>query len=400
MKKLKKHLGIGTVNISSVEKKFIIDILTKNRLSYGPYTQKFEKKFARLHKRKYAFFCNSGTSALQVGLHALKTYFNWRDGDEVLVPAITFIASPNVVLKNNLKPVFVDIDSEFYEIDPKKIEDKINNKTRAIMPVHLFGQPCDMEPIIKIAKKYKLKIIEDSCQVVLAKYKGNVVGSWGDVSCFSTYATHLIVTGVGGLVTTNNPKLAQIIKSLLNHGRDEIYISIDDDDTQDPKKLKKFIKKRFSFIHLGYSYRLTELEGALGLGELKRLRQIIKQRQKNAKYLIEGLKKFDGLLQLPELRKDTEHAFMLFPILVKNQKLKIEKLLLFLEKNGIETRFMFPVLNQPIYKKMLGNIENQFPVAKKVSRDGFLIGCHQDYEREDLDYIISVFESFFRKENL
>jgi dTDP-4-amino-4,6-dideoxygalactose transaminase len=136
------------------------------------------------------------------------------------------------------------------------------------------------------------------------------------------------------------------------------------------------------------------------LGELKRLRQIIKQRQKNAKYLIEGLKKFDGLLQLPELRKDTEHAFMLFPILVKNQKLKIEKLLLFLEKNGIETRFMFPVLNQPIYKKMLGNIENQFPVAKKVSRDGFLIGCHQDYEREDLDYIISVFESFFRKENL
>ncbi len=400
MKGVKRHIGIGTVSIFPFEKRLINDVLTTNRLSYGPYTRKFERQFARLHKRKFAFFCNSGTSALQIGLHALKTNHRWKDGDEVLVPAITFIASPNVVLRNNLKPVFVDIESEFYEIDPMKIEEKVTKRTRAIMPVHLFGQPCDMKPILRIAKKYKLKIIEDSCQTVLVKYKREVVGSWGEISCFSTYATHLVVTGVGGLATTNSHKLAQIMRSLLNHGRDQIYISIDDDDTEDAGRLKEIIKKRFKFIHLGYSYRLTELEGALGLGGLKRIRKIISKRQRNAKYLIRGLKKFDDYLQLPKIRAETEHAFMLFPLLIKNKSLKIEKLLLFLELNGIETRFMLPILNQPIYRKILGNIEKEYPIAKRIGRNGFFIGCHQDLKEQDLDYIIETFKVFFKKEGL
>src|SRR3989344_8801040 len=157
-----KQIGVGDASIGKLELKYGLDVLNKERLSYGPYHQKFEHEFANAHKRKFAMFCNSGTSALQAGLHALKIKYKWREGDEVIVPALTFVATVNIVLQNGMKPVFVDVDPDFFEIDPKKIERAITKKTRAIIPVHIGGHPCDMKPILKIAKKYKLKILEDS----------------------------------------------------------------------------------------------------------------------------------------------------------------------------------------------------------------------------------------------
>ena len=397
MKKPKYQIGVGGTFIGASARRYVNDVLTSNRLSYGKYTQRLEEKFARLHNRKFAIFCNSGTSALQVAVHALKEYYGWKSGDEVLVPAVTFIATSNVILQNNLKPVFVDVDKDYYEIDPKKIEEKITPKTRAIMPVHLFGQPCDMDPILRIAKKHNLKVIEDSCETMFVKYKGEPTGSWGDIACFSTYVAHLLVTGVGGFALTNDPDLAVLLKSLFNHGRDSIYLSIDDDKTTDPRKLFKIANRRFNFIHIGYSYRATEMEAAIGLSGLTDKDKMLKKRRQNAAYLTAGLKKFKDL-QLPQIRPQTEHAFMMYPLVIKkDSKIKRDRLIYFLEKENIETRYLMPLLSQPIYKKLFGNIEENYPVAKWIDKNGFYIGCHQELKRSDLDYVIYTFEKFFQK---
>ena len=394
----KRTVGVGGTFISSKARKYVNQVLDSNRLSYGPFTQEFEGKFAKLHDRKYALFCNSGTSALQVGLHALKEKYGWKDGDEVLVPAITFIASSNVIIQNNLKPVFVDADPVYYEIDPTKIEEKITKRTRAIMPVHLFGQPCDMDPIMKIAQKHNLKVIEDSCETMFVKYKGKPTGSWGDVACFSTYVAHLIVTGVGGLALTNDASLAVLIKSLYNHGRDSIYISIDDDDTKDTKKLFKIVEKRFSFVHVGYSYRGTEMEGALGVAMLETKDTMLKKRWTNAMDLTKGLKKYEAYIQLPKIRPKTEHAFMMYPLVVREKTpFTREDLIFYLEERGVETRNLMPLLNQPVYKKLFGNLEPKYPVARWINKAGFYIGCHQELTKTDINFVLNVFDSFFEE---
>jgi len=380
-------------------KKYVNKVLATNRLSYGPYSEKFEREFARLYNRKFAIFLNSGTSALQVALHALKNTYKWKDGDEVLVPAVTFVATSNIVIQNKLKPVFVDVEKDYFSIDPDQIEKHIKpGKTRAIIPVHLFGQSAEMEKILAIAKKYKLKILEDSAQTMFVKYNGKPVGSLGDIACFSTYATHLITTGVGGLAATNDSALAVKMKNLINHGRDGIYLTIDDDQNLSGDQLFKISKKRFSFVDVGYSYRTTELEAALGLAQLAKWRQIISQRQKNAAYLISGLSDLQNYIQLPKIRPNSEHAFMLFPIVVTNTKVSRDKLIFFLEDNLIETRPLMPLLNQPVYKKLFGrSLEKNYPVAKFITRRGFIIGCHPGLTNNDLDWMIFVFHQFFKK---
>jgi len=400
MKKYPKQIGVGCADISDQEKKYVNQVLESERLSYGPFSQKFESEFARFHGTKYAIFVNSGTSALRIAVACLKELGKWEGGDEVICPAVTFVASSNVIIMNGLKPVFVDVDNKTYNIDPSKIEEKITSKTKAIMVVHLFGQMADMDPIMKIAKKHKLKVIEDSCETMLVKYNGKPAGSFGDISCFSTYVAHFLVTGVGGLVCTSNPKYAEVMKSLVNHGRDGIYLHIDDDKKLSKQGLFNVVSKRFRFIRLGYSFRATEMEAALGGGQLERKDEILKKRQDNALYLLEHLKKFDKLIQLPWWPKNTEHSFMMFPIVIKKGTgIKKKDLVQFLELNNVETRDMVPLINQPIYKKIFGNIEKKYPVAKWINNSGFYIGCHQKMTQNELDYIIACFSYFFKKLN-
>lgn len=391
----KFQIGIGNISIDKIAKRNVLKVLDSSRLSYGNLTREFESKMAKLHERKYAIFCNSGTSAMHVAMAVLKDKYAWKENDEVLVPSITFVTTANVILHNNLKPVFVDVEGDYFGMDPSKIEAKITSKTRAIIPVHLFGQSCDMEKIVKIAKAHKLFIIEDSCEAMFVKYKNKPVGAFGDISCYSTYATHLITTGVGGFAMTNDDDLAIRIKSYFNHGRDGIYLSIDDDDTKNPKKLFKIVENRFSFIHLGFSYRLTEMEAALGLSQIKKWRTIIAKRNKNAQYLTKHLSKFSNFIKTPKIRSDSEHAFMLYPIVIKNPKIKRGKLIEHLEINGIETRYLMPLINQPLYKKIFGDIEDNYPTAKFLNKNGFIIGCHQDLTHEELNHIVKTFESFF-----
>jgi dTDP-4-amino-4,6-dideoxygalactose transaminase len=391
---MKMLVDMGEVAISPLQKKLVSKCLSNNRLSYGPMTKEFESKWAKMHHVKYALFCNSGTSALQVAIHALKEKYKWDDGCQVIIPATTFVATMNVVLHNNLRPVFVDVEGDYFNLDYKLIEDKLTVKTKAIIVVHLLGQPANMTQIMRIARRFDLKVIEDSCETVGATFRGKSVGSWGDVSCFSTYASHLVVTGVGGFACTNDTDLAVRIKGLYNHGRDGVYHSIDDDD----KNSIEMMKSRFNFVHSGYSYRTTELESALGLGHLARFSKELKKRQDNAAYLISKLKPLQGknLIKLPLAHTDATHSYMLFALTCLREGDR-DKLILFLENNGIMTRYLMPLINQPIVQSIFGNIYGDFPVSTYLIANSFLIGIHPGLTKEDLDYIVKKFYTFYDK---
>jgi len=397
MWKPKQQIGVGDVVISPLAKKYVNQVLNSGRLTYGPFIQEFEKKVAKSHRVKYAIFCNSGTSALQVALHILKKVHGWKDGDEVLVPALTFVATVNIVLQNNLKPVFVDIERDYFGINPELITSKITTKTRAIIPVHVGGQSADMKPILQIAKEHNLRIIEDSCETMFAKYHGKPVGSFGDFSCFSTYAAHTLVTGVGGFICTSNVEYAVMAKSLVNHGRDGIYTAIDDDRIKNQKSLFNIVDRRFNFVDVGYSYRATEFEGAVGVAQISDKHKILAGRKRNAMYLSQKLKDLHKYLQLPKTRSGSEHIFMFFPMVIRSKKIKRSDLILFLEKNLIETRYLLPLLNQPVYRKLFGDIEDRFPVAKDINENGFYIGCQPSLTKKELDYVIGKFHEFFAK---
>jgi perosamine synthetase len=393
--KPQRQIGVGGLVLGEQEKRYLAEVIASNRLSYGPMTQRLEREFAELHDCQYAVFCNSGTSALHIALGALKERHGWRDGDEVIVPAVTFVATANIVLHNNMIPVFVDVDAETYNIDAKLIEAKITPKTRAVIPVHLMGLPCDMDPILEIARKHRLKIIEDSCETMFATYKGKKVGSFGDIGCFSTYIAHFVVTGVGGFAISNDPELAVMLKSLMNHGRDSIYLSSSDDHEVSKEKLFEIVSKRFSFVHLGHSFRCTELEAAIGLGQLEQKDEIVKARAENAAYFKERLEPLKDRIQLPFTPLDREHMFMLFPIALRDRHKR--GLVNYLEEHLIETRDLMPLINQPVYRKMFGDIEDQYPVAKWLNASGFYIGCHQYLTGEEREYIVDTVLSFFRK---
>ena len=264
------------------------------------------------------------------------------------------------------------------------------------MVPHLFGQPADMASIVPLAQKHNLKIIEDSCETMFARYNNKPVGSWGDIACFSTYTAHLIATGVGGIATTNNVHLARLIKSLFNHGRNNIYLSLEDDDKTNSSGFKFILKNRFNFIHVGYSYRMTEMEAALGLAQLEQYEKIIKPRQKNAHYLSEKLKPLASYLRTPQIRERAEHVFMVYPLVIMDKKIRRDDLLLYLEKKGIETRYLLPLINQPVYKHMKIPLK-EFPIASLLNNYGFYIGCHQALKKDDLDFIVTSFFEYFAK---
>lgn len=356
--------------VSRKQKKLVKEVLKSGRLTYGDKTRELERRFAEIHGVKHALFTSSGTAALKVALHALKNKYDWRDGDEVIIPAVTFVATMNVVLMNNLKPVLVDIDPNTINIDPGLIEKAITRKTVAILPVHLLGQSADMKTIMRIAKAYRLQVVEDSCETMFVnKVKG-------DIACFSTYLAHLLVTGVGGFITTNNDKLATVMRSMMFHGRDESYLNIDDKPAD--------ISKRFYFPRFGYSDRMTELEASLGLGEIDNWQSMIKQRQSNAIYLMSQLPDFFFPITDP-----TKHSFMFFPMIVNDR----DELMLHLEKCGIQTRTMMPLTTQPLVKPYL---KKKYLNADYINQHGLLIGCHQYLTKKELDYIVDSIRSFYQ----
>ena len=364
-------------------------VMKSGRLTYGPFTRELEEKFAQKHDFKHAIFTNSGTSALQVSWHYLKDKHGWKDGSEVLVSAVTFVATINTILQNNLKPVLVDVDWGTYNIDPELIESKITKKTVAICPVNLLGRPVDILAIKKIAKRYNLKIVEDSCETMFVDYPGTVspVGSRADIACYSSYLAHIISTGVGGFICTNSDSAERYMRSMIWHGRDDSYLHIDANKTV---PLKDLIHLRFKFAKPGYSYRLTELEAAIGVDEVDRSDEIIYKRNVNADYLNRQLLPLIEKIQLPKM--DEDNAWMFFPI-VCNGGVDRDKLCLFLEEKGIQTRMIMPLINQSVYKGLWN--PNDYPIAQWLDKKGFLVGIHHYLKRADLDYIAKCISEYF-----
>ncbi len=392
---MNRRVGVGDLRIGPRARRYLAQVIRSSRLSYGPFSERFEGEFARLHGSKYGIFCNSGTSALHVSLQALKERHGWKDGDEVIVPSVTFVATANVVLHNNLTPVFADVDPRTYNMDPAELERRITPRTRAVIPVHLLGLPADMAEIMALAARHKLRVIEDSCETVFARYRGQVVGSFGDLSCFSTYVAHYIVTGVGGLALTSDDDLAVRVKSLMNHGRDSIYLHIDDARGSRGRKLFDLVDRRFKFVSLGHSFRATEFEAALGLAQLEEHEGIVKKRQRVAGLLTKGLKPFEDRLQLPYVPPDREHTFMLYPIVLRRGGKT--GLVRHLESRGVETRDLLPLINQPVYRRLYGDLEPQYPVARRLNQAGFYVGCHQYMADADVAYLCEQVRRFYAR---
>lgn len=387
-----RKVTTGTFKANERTFDLVNEVLASGRISYGEKSMLFERKFAELHESKFAVLSNSGTSSLHVALQALKELHGWPDGAQVIVPACTFVATINVVLHNNMTPVFVDVERLTYGLDPQALEETLAKAANpygdivAIIPVHLYGQPCQMTEIMNLAAQYDLAIIEDSCEAMFVRHRGAMVGSMGQIGCFSTYNAHLITTGVGGIATTSDPGYASKMRSLVNHGLDISELNTDENFSPRPA-----VGRSFRFTHAGHSYRITELEAAIGLAQLENHRDMLRTRRRNARHLIASLRLInmtvygDNLFHAPAIVEGNEHAWMMFPIVVDPDRIQKAHLTAYLNECDIETRDMMPIVSQPIYADMLDPAD--YPIAKHIDENGFYIGCHQGITPEDVEYV-------------
>lgn len=374
-KKTGYRVPFGTVSITDDARRLIDKILDTKWVTRGKYVGEFEQKFAGLFGTGDAVAVSSGTDADALALAVLYDYGAKR-GDEIIIPALTFVATANAVFQAGFTPVFVDVKKETLNIDPEKIERVITKKTRAILPVHLMGKPAAMDEILGLAKKYKLHVIEDAAEAHGAEYKGKKIGTMGDMAAFSLYAAHIITTIEGGIVTTNNPEMAGILRSLRNHGM-----------------VHKFIFKR-----IGFSAKMNEIEAAVGLGNIKIFSKILSRRRRNMYYLIEKLKQFDEYffsIKEEPYEKLGPHAF---PITLREDAgFKLEKFVSYIEGRGVDSRNLFySIPTQCPGYEFMGHKLGDFPEAEYCGTHGCHIGVHQGLELADLDYAIETIKKFLK----
>ena len=381
------QISVGTFRATSRARRLIDEVLDSGRISYGPKSRQFEQEFAALHDCAHGVLSNSGTSSLLVAIQALAELDGWQPGDEIIVPALTFVATVNVVIHAGFVPVLVDVEPDTYGIDVSKIKAAITDRTRAIIAVHLFGQPCDMAGVLPIAQMHDLRVIEDSCETVGATLHGAPVGSWGDVGCFSLYVAHHLVAGVGGVSATNNPELATIMRSLVNHGIDTTELPRGGE--YDPT----WLSRKFTFVRVGHSFRVTELEAALALAALEEWPTQLAKRERRAHRLTTLLQDCPWL-QLPVIRPGATHSWMMYPIVMRYESK--HGIRAHLERCNIETRDMVPLVSQPAYRGLWN--PDDYPVARGIDERGFYIGCHQDLTVQDIDDIAEAFNHYARRD--
>jgi len=390
-------IPFGTISITKESKELINKILESGRVSSGRYVREFEERFAKLIGVKEAVAVSSGTDADILALAVLHD-FGAKYDEEVILPALSFVATGNAVLHAGFKPVFVDIEKETLNINPKEIEKVITERTRAILPVHLIGKPADMDTINEIAKKYNLYVIEDAAEAYGAVYKGRKVGTLGDLAAFSTYLAHMISTVEGGVVITNNEEFAGILRSLRDHGKacKCKICTLRTGSGYCPKRFQYGQDIRFIFERIGYSAKMNELEAAIGLGNLDIYNQILERRRKNWENLVKKFEKFEPYLTTIKEDKDEKIGPHAFPIIVQEgAPFNRNQLVDFLEKNGIETRSLFS--SMPTQCKgfsFLGYKLGDFSNAEFIGNNGLHIGVHQDLNEEHIDYFIEKIKEF------
>ncbi len=322
--------------------------------SKGEFVTEFETKFAEYCGVKYGTAVTSGTTALHLALKALGI----SKGDEVIIPTLTFIATANAVTYCNAKPVFVDSHPDYWCINPEKIEEKITKKTKAIIPVHLYGHPCDMDAIADIAEDNGLSIVEDAAEAHGAEYKGRKTGSLGNVSCFSFYGNKIITTGEGGMCTTNDEELAEKMRLLRDHAMSK--------------------EKTYWHEMVGFNYRMTNLQAAIGVAQLKKLDSFIKKKRKIAEWYNKYLQ---NSIKHPEMPW-AKCVYWMYSILIENR----DRVMRRLENGGIESRpFFYPMHVLPPYRN-----NERYPVAEELSKRGINLPSSPNLRMEDIKKIAEV----------
>ncbi len=377
----KRNIAIALPVTGEEEWQAVKDPIMSGWLTQGPKVAEFEKNFARRHEAGYALAVTSCTT----GLHLVLAAMGVGPGDEVIVPAFTWIATANVVLYCGAKPVFVDVERETFNLDPKLIAEKITDRTKAIIPVHLFGLCADMDAV-NAAIPDHVKILEDAACAAGANYKGKWAGTLGHAASFSFHPRKSITTGEGGMVTTNDEKLAEHMNQMRNHGA---TIS----EEQRHHGPKPYILPDFNL--LGFNYRMTDLQGAVGIVQLKKLDDLIDERAKWAKWYREQLKDIDWL-RLPQEPEQGRHGWQSFVTYVDPQKSPISRneVMEFLQDKGVSTRpgtHAVHMLN--IYKDQFNIKAEDYPAAKDCDANSMAIPLHNRMTSEDYEYVVQMLKS-------
>lgn len=405
LKELK--VPFGTITITETAKRLINESLDAKRISSGRLVRQFEDQFAGLLGVKEAVAVSSGTDADILALAVLHDLGASR-GDEVIVPALSFVATGNAVVHAGFTPVFVDIERDTLNIDPTRIEAAITGKTRAIMPVHLMGKPAEMDTINAIARKHNLLVVEDAAEAHGALYKGKPAGTLADLAAFSVYVAHIITTGEGGIITTDKEEYGEILRSLRSHGRNctckRCILNVDATTTYCAKRFRGEGGEdvRFTFDRIGYSCKMNELEAAIGIGAMEVYHEILKKRHDNLMYVLNRFDRFSPWLST--IREESwerigPHAI---PIIInEDARFTRPQLTEYLEKNGIETRTLFASMpTQCPGFAHLGHRLGEFPNAEYIGRNGIHIGVHQDVGIEEMEYVLHILARFLEMQPL
>ena len=375
---MSKFIPVNEPVFGGNEKKYLTRCIDSGWISSeSPLVEKFEKKFANKIGRKFAIAVTNGTSALDAAVEALGI----KKGDEVIIPAFTIISSVLQIVRSGAKPILVDSDPATWNMDVNQIEKKITKKTKAIMAVHIYGLPLDLKPILKICKKYGLKLIEDAAEMIGQKYNGDMCGSFGDISTFSFYSNKHITTGEGGMILTNNANLAENCRNLRN--------------------LCFNPKKRFVHNKLGWNLRMTGMQAAVGLAQLENLDKIVKKKRWIGN-CYNNLLKDTPFLQLP-LPKTlySKNIYWVYGLIL-DSKLNIDaqKFINDLKKNNIGSRpFFFPLHKQPIFKKMRLFNKISLPVSERMYKFGLYVPSGLNLSYKNILKVSLVLKKLINKYN-
>jgi len=352
--------------ITQREKDLVNDVLDSGFLSLGPKLEEFEKKFANKIGTAYACGVSSGTT----GLHVMMNVAGITSGDEVITTPFSFIASSNCMLYVGAVPIFVDIDPRTYNIDPTKIEVAITAKTKAILVVHIFGQSADMDPIIDIAKRYNLILLEDACESICASYKGKNVGTFGQTSVFAFYPNKQMTTGEGGIICTDNKAIFDHAKSLTNQGRGANMSWLDHQ-------------------YVGYNYRMDEMSAAVGIAQLEKLDWMIEERKKISDMYTKHLLDYSDLVDVPLTSQFNTNTWFVYVIQIKEKNKIRNKIIEKLRDCGISTKEYLPSIHLfHCYREKFGYNDGEFPISENVSMRSIALPFYIGLQESDIKYII------------
>ncbi|MDC3091327.1 lipopolysaccharide biosynthesis protein RfbH [Rickettsiales bacterium] len=387
----------------------MVDACLDGWLTTGRFNAEFETKLANFLEVKSLFTVNSGSSANLVSFSALTSpklkERAIKEGDEIITVAAGFPTTVNPLLLYKTIPVFIDVKLGNYNIDENQIESAITNKTKAIVLAHTLGNPFNLGVIKSICEKYKLWLIEDTCDALGAKYNNQKVGTFGDFGTLSFYPAHHITMGEGGAVFTNNPILKRIAESFRDWGRD-CFCGPGEDNSCKRRfcwqlgDLPKGYDHKYTYSHAGFNFKITDMQAACGLAQLGKLEKFIETRNKNFDYLFKKMIQLEEFFVLPQRTKLSEPSWFGFPLTIRNHdRISRKELTLYLEERRIGTRLLFGgnLTKQPYFKKIKYRINNNLVNSDKITQDTFWVGIHPSLDKNMLDYIYESINSFLKK---